>query len=89
MLFIFSAPVLIRHLWQLKTVVFLHYCLICAVLLRCKNVILEQVPLNKQCLSQKISFKHANITTSYIAETDGIYRSHYNVSCNSKLMFYP
>ncbi len=30
MLFIFSTPVLIRHLWQLKTVVFLHRCLICA-----------------------------------------------------------
>jgi hypothetical protein len=24
MLFIFSTPVLIRHLWQLKTVIFLH-----------------------------------------------------------------
>jgi hypothetical protein len=34
MLFIFSATVLIRHLWQLKTVVFLHYCLIHAVLLK-------------------------------------------------------
>ncbi len=33
MLFIFSAPVLIRHLWQLKTVVFLHQCLIRVVLL--------------------------------------------------------
>jgi hypothetical protein len=29
----FSTPVLIRHLWQLKTVVFVHRCLICAVLL--------------------------------------------------------
>ncbi len=29
---IFSRPVLIRHLWQLKTVVFRHCCLICAVL---------------------------------------------------------
>jgi hypothetical protein len=28
-----STPVLIRHLWQLKTVVFLHRCVICAVLL--------------------------------------------------------
>ncbi len=28
---IFSTPVLIRNLWQLKTVVFLHWCLICAV----------------------------------------------------------
>ncbi len=26
MLFIFSTPVLIRHLWQLKTVVFLYWC---------------------------------------------------------------
>ncbi len=33
MLFIFSMPVLIRCLWQLKTVVLLHWCLICAVLL--------------------------------------------------------
>ncbi len=31
MLFIFSMPVLIRHLWLLKTVVFLHWCLICSV----------------------------------------------------------
>jgi hypothetical protein len=28
MLFIFSTSVLIRHLWQLKTIVFLHECLI-------------------------------------------------------------
>jgi hypothetical protein len=27
MLFIFSTPALIRHLWQLKTVVFQHWCL--------------------------------------------------------------
>ena len=27
----FLTPVLIRHLWQLKTVVFLHWYLICAV----------------------------------------------------------
>jgi hypothetical protein len=33
MLFIFSTPVLIRHRWQLETVVFLHWCLILAVLL--------------------------------------------------------
>ncbi len=32
MLFIFSTPVLIRHLWQLKTDSFLHWCLIRAVL---------------------------------------------------------
>ncbi len=33
MLFIFSTPELIRHLWQLKTIVFLYWHLICAVLL--------------------------------------------------------
>jgi hypothetical protein len=27
----FSTPVLIRHLWQLKTAVLLHWCLICVV----------------------------------------------------------
>ncbi len=31
MQFIYSMPVLIRHLWQLKRAVFLHWCLICAV----------------------------------------------------------
>jgi hypothetical protein len=31
MLFIFSTPELIRNLWQLKTAVFLHWCLIWAV----------------------------------------------------------
>ena len=33
MFFIFSVPVLIRHLWQLKAVVFLHRCLSRAILL--------------------------------------------------------
>ncbi len=33
MLFIFSMPELIRHLWQLKTVVFLHWCIICTLVL--------------------------------------------------------
>ncbi len=33
MLFIFSTPVLIRHLWQLKTVVLHHLCLKHALLL--------------------------------------------------------
>ncbi len=27
----FSTPLLIRHLWQLKTIVFLHWCLICVI----------------------------------------------------------
>ncbi len=32
-MFIFSMLVLIRHLWQLETVVFLHWCLIHAPIL--------------------------------------------------------
>ncbi len=34
MLFIFSKLVLIRHVWQLKTVVLVHWCQICAVPLK-------------------------------------------------------
>jgi hypothetical protein len=47
----FLTPVLIRHLWQLVTVVFLHWCLLCAcllfmhVILMTFNVILESVIL--------------------------------------------
>jgi hypothetical protein len=41
---LFSTPVLIRHLWQLKTAVFLHRCPICTVLL------LANVRLNWQSL---------------------------------------
>jgi hypothetical protein len=33
----FLTPVLIRHLRQLKTVVFLHWCLMGALLLRLQN----------------------------------------------------
>jgi len=33
MLFIFSTPVSNGHLWQLKTVALMHWCLICAALL--------------------------------------------------------
>jgi Zinc-finger double-stranded RNA-binding len=40
MLFIFSTPVLIRHLWQLKTVFFLHWCQIRGVPLFSDNMLL-------------------------------------------------
>ncbi len=38
MLFIFSTPALIRHLWQHKTSIFLHWSLIRAVPLRSANL---------------------------------------------------
>ncbi len=49
MLFIFSIPELIRNLWQLKTAVFLHWCLILALPLYEKNYI-------KATLLQKCHF---------------------------------
>jgi len=48
MVFIFSMPVLIRHLWQLKTVVFLHWRLICAALLSHDSVIITLWTSNNQ-----------------------------------------
>jgi len=48
MVFIFSTPVLIRHLWQLKTVVFLHWRLICAALLSHDSVIITLWTSNNQ-----------------------------------------
>ncbi len=33
----FLTPILIRHLWQLKTVAFLHLCLLHAVVLQIKR----------------------------------------------------
>ncbi len=61
MLFIVSTQVLIRHLWQPKTVVFLHWCVIYAVLLinfvHCQSEII----LNKTeiviLVLVKVSFK--------------------------------
>ncbi len=61
MLLIFSKPVFIRHLWQLKTAVFLHWCLICAVQLhrerekakRIKSLVLKiQSALCPKCAAQ-------------------------------------
>ncbi len=47
MLFIFSTPVLIKHLWRLRTVVFLHWCLIDAVQL--ENSDLFKWQTNSSC----------------------------------------
>jgi hypothetical protein len=46
MLFIFSTPVLIRHLWRFKTVLFLHQCLIRTVLLTVTLLVLMYSPTN-------------------------------------------
>jgi hypothetical protein len=48
MLFIFSTPLLIRHLWQLKTVIFLYWCLISALpLVRMMQLGIIEISLNR------------------------------------------
>ncbi len=59
----FFTPVLIKHLLQFKTVVFLHWCLICAVLL------LRY--LNKLVFATAIHFHPCLIFTG----KDGVYQS--------------
>ncbi len=49
MLLIFSTTVFIRHLWQLKKVVFLHWCLIRAVL-NIQFMTKPTVLVNKICI---------------------------------------
>jgi hypothetical protein len=41
----FLMPVLIRHLWQLKTVVSLHLCLICTVQLSISSSAIRHVAI--------------------------------------------
>jgi len=43
----FLTPVLIIYLWQLKTVVFLHWCLICAVPLCSFLIYVKRCPHSK------------------------------------------
>ncbi len=56
--------VLIKRLWQLKTVVLQHWCIISAVLLiliRLKTYILKLTLLYFTCMSD-IKFYHVNVT---------------------------
>ncbi len=73
MLFIFTTPVIIRHLWQLNTVVFLHWCLIDAVLFRffrfvlinaihaCRFLIMTRNTKMNEIRTDKKLFKIANV----------------------------
>ncbi len=55
MLFIFLMPALIRHLLQLKKVVFLHWCLICVVILNQEREILSN------CDIEFYNFRHLKV----------------------------
>jgi hypothetical protein len=81
-LFNFSTPVLISHLWQLKTVVFMNRCLLLAVLLKVRLAFQRQLATGKRtslflCVSDAKKLtqvktgdgdkKFSNISTSKIA----------------------
>ncbi len=72
MLFIFSTPVLIRHLWQLKTAVFLHWCQICALLLCLPTFprYLGRCDINRNDPIYVISPKEANIFAKHFANVN-------------------
>ncbi len=61
MLFIFSTPELIRNLWQLKTAVFLHWCLF-------RALPIEHVKSNFYTLVRQISFMLRNLKKWFIYE---------------------
>ncbi len=58
MLLMFSKPVLIRHLWQLKTVDLIHWCIIHAVLLATKSIVLTNNKVFLKIAERFKQFKH-------------------------------
>jgi hypothetical protein len=63
-MFISSTTVLIRHLWQLKTVVFLHWCLIRVVLLsEMKEKSLIKLPPEEDLFQSGAIFASLGINT--------------------------
>ncbi len=46
-MFIYSTIVLIRYLWQLKTFVFMHWCIISAVLLKQSGILCSKRPYSQ------------------------------------------
>ncbi len=54
MLFIFSTPELIRNLWQLKTAIFLHWCLIFAWHVN-YNVTVNNLKIDIWCMVDKLT----------------------------------
>ncbi len=86
MLFILSTPELIRNLWQLKTAVFLHWCLLCAVplpgdgignIVAAAAVVAERSPDFEQRRPDAVENVEngidpaVNIVTLFIVVTDG------------------
>ncbi len=73
----FSTQILIRYLWQLKTVVFLHWCLICAVLLQYST----NFPWN---LSTHCTLRICNV---YSTGPNGQFHKHFtSLTCSSSII---
>ena len=75
MLFIFSTPELIRNLWQLKTAVFLHWCLI------------RVVPLSGIWFTSELSMHKVNLKLTKLSFTRH-FKQHtlFNSMCMAKQM---
>jgi hypothetical protein len=78
--------VLIRHLWQLKTVVFLHWCLIHIVPLRPFHPNFPWLPTNRIVSIRVASPKVAESRTILVAIT-GVFFKHANVKTARKRSF--
>ena len=70
MLFIFSTPMLVAHLWQLMTVVLLHWCLRLAVLLlpspQTTNITELKCQFGTKTLLPKHSLDHTQMISQLI-----------------------
>jgi hypothetical protein len=79
----FLTSVLIRHLWQLKTVVFLHWSLLCAVLLITKYFFTSAQFLRNQTiflLKNFMAYTEVSIKlpTNFLFCDQGFESSHYS-----------
>ncbi len=81
MLFIFSTPDLIRNLWQLKTAIFLHWCLICVVPLHWafvkKNILVEKQNSRRNSLKEPTNFTH-NTMNFFSFQSKKVFTKHFN-----------
>ncbi len=71
MLFIFSTPELIRHLWQLKTIVFLHQYLICSVPQTNVHNKLERLSLSTHTIMQWVKLEPIQVKQLKCAALQG------------------
>jgi len=69
----FSTPEINRNLWQLKTAVFLHWCLICAL------------PLSPSSVTKSIVFCHLDVVENRLFLSMGSLRSTVLASINRNL----